>query len=414
MLLAGKKIKLNSGAHVRIESLIKAGGQGEAYWASGPRSGGRGVVKIFHPRFATPETAQRMLFLVAQRLHPLCPVLCAPVEVVQDGAWVGHYTPIAEGIALEEYLASPTATFLEAIQLALALAHAVDILHQRGLAHGDLHAENLIVQRAGSVFKLSLIDFDNFAAPNLPPPPCVGHNLYMAPELRSALANGTPAFPTIEADRFALGVLMHEIILLVHVSAGNDQNEADFQKAMCSGRWLHDPSAPDRPKGNLGGFPVEVLSANIARLIRLALDRNPAQRPTAAAWKTELDRALNSVFSCPQCSGPCLIDVAKVSCPLCGHPFGHLVVQDTGGRTLLSLIDGATAIGRNQLGGSPKVSLRHAVFRRVGPETWLETTGSNGSARWSNGTWVKLPDKKSVLVQKGDRLKFADVVVQLG
>ena len=34
----------------------------------------------------------------------------------------------------------------------------------------------------GSVFQLHVIDLDNFNAPGMPPPLCIGHNLYMAME----------------------------------------------------------------------------------------------------------------------------------------------------------------------------------------------------------------------------------------
>ena len=142
---------------------------------------------------------------------------------------------------------------------------------------------------------------------------------------------------------------------------------------------------------------------------------DPTKRPSADVWEIELGKAYNSVFSCPHpdCGGPCVIDVSKVTCPICGKPFPHLTLKISGNGRVLPLTDGATVIRRADLCGSMKVSVRHAVFRRVGPETWIISTGSNGSYRGNGSGWIRLPDKKPVLVQSGDRLRLGDVEVQL-
>ena len=413
MIQTGKIVKSDSGRRIRVESLIKAGGQGEAYLATETNSAQKGVLKSFHKRFANADTITRLRFLVREDLHAKCPVIYSPVDLVLKRDVVAHYTPFAMGNPLEDFLANPEATFIEAMQLAITLAHAVATLHRRGIAHGDLHAENLIVEHVGTVFRLRLIDLDNFGAPGLPNPPCVGHNLYMAPELRGALARGHEAVPTVETDLFALGVLMHEIILLRHLCAGNDATENEFQMAMCSGRWIQDPAAADRPKASVGGYPAEVLNADLARLFRSAVSLNASSRPSAEAWERELGRAFNAIYCCPSCGGPCVVDVSKTVCPLCKTPFPHLGIMVAATKRSIQLTSGATVICRGDLGGSHKASARHAVFRRVGPETWIESHGSNGSYRWNGSGWARLPDKKPVLVQSGDRLRLADVEIQV-
>lgn len=413
MIQKGKIVQLDSGRRICVDGLIKAGGQGEAYWATEVNSGQKGVLKVFHKRFANGDTLKRLRFLVDQDLQAACPVLFAPVDVLNKQDMVGHYTPFADGHSLEKFLGNPNSTFIEEIQLAITLAHAISVMHSRRIAHGDLHAENLIINRVGSVFQLHVIDLDNFNAPGMPPPPCVGHNLYMAPELRAALSKGQPALPTVATDLYSLGVLMHEIILLCHPSAGNDDTEAAFQKAMCSGKWLMDPASADRPGGSLGGYPTTVLNADLARLFRSAVSVDPTKRPSSDLWEAELGKAFNSIYCCPRCGGPCVIDVSKVACPVCGTPFPHLTLRINGNGGVISLTSGSTVIGRTEVGGSQKVSARHAVFRRVGPETWLESTGSNGTYRWNGVAWSRLPDRRSVLVQAGDRLRLGDVEVQV-
>jgi serine/threonine protein kinase len=412
MIAKGTIVKSDSGRRIRIDGFVTAGGQGEAYWATEMTTGERGVLKVFHKRFINDDTMKRLSFLVDQDLASACPAIRAPTDVINRRNILGHYAPLAPGRPLEEFLANPNITFLEGLQLAIPLAHAVGVMHKRQMAHGDLRAENLLINHVGTVLQLSVIDLDNFNAPRVPPPPMVGENLYLAPELRNAMAHSRPAVPDLCTDRFALGVLMHEIILLRHVAAGHDDNEADFQKAMCSGRWLQDPAAPDRPPGSVGGYPVEVLNADVARLFRSALSLEPAERPSPDVWEVELGRAFNSVYCCPACSGPCVVDISKSACPLCRRLFPHLVLRTADGRAI-SLEHGSVSVGRNDLGGSTKVSVLHAIFRRVGPETWIESLGSNGSYRWTGTAWVRLPEQKPILVQQGDWLQLGDVQVQL-
>jgi pSer/pThr/pTyr-binding forkhead associated (FHA) protein len=73
------------------------------------------------------------------------------------------------------------------------------------------------------------------------------------------------------------------------------------------------------------------------------------------------------------------------------------------------LDSGAVVVGRNVFPAAIKVSARHAVFRKVGPETWLQSFGRNGTYRWNGSSWIRLPDGKPILVQKGDMLRFADL-----
>ncbi len=413
MVSNGIVIKSDSGRRIRIDGLIKAGGQGEVYNATETNSGQKGVVKVFHKQFASRDTVHRIRFLLSQNLSSVCPALCAPTDMLNTSDAVGHFSPFAPGEPLEELLVNAEFTFMEALQLASSLAHAIGVLHQRNIAHGDLHADNLIIHRVRSVLQLHVIDIDNFHAPGVPLPPMVGQNLYMAPELRSALKSMQPAIPDLLTDRFSLGVLMHEIILLRHVAAGADDTEAEFQNAMCNGHWIHDPASPDKPTRPPGGYPAEVLSSDLARLFRLALSLDPAARPSPRTWSTETAQAIDNVFLCPKCDGPVIIDGFKVICPFCNTPFPALtMVVGPNGRNV-PLTRGSVPIGRKELGGSLKVSSHHAVFRRKGPETTIESHGTNGTYRWGKTGWMRLPDRKPILVQRGDRLLMGDVEVFL-
>lgn len=410
MLKKGDTLQSVSGRSIQVGDFLTSGGQGEVYLAQDLTFGPKTVLKTFLDKFNTNETRERLRFLVKENLKGVCPVFASPVDMIDDKGVLGHCTPHVEGMSLEDFLRNPTplGRFSEQIQLACTLAQAITSLHSRKIAHGDMHPGNFIINRSGDgVIKLHGIDLDNYSAPSLPPPPCVGQNLYIAPELRDALSKGHRAIPTIQSDLFALGVMLHEMILLAHPASGSDSSEADFHKAMLSGKWILDPAASDQP-ANVGGYPRTVLNADVSRLFRAAISLDGSKRPSADAWEAVLTKAFNAIFQCESCGGEFLIDSSKNRCPLCGWPFPKLMLQINGGGNIF-LENSSTAIGRKELNGSLKVSMHHAIFRRIGPETWVESIGRNGIWRASRGAWIRLPDGKPMLIQHGDQLKLGDV-----
>ncbi len=405
-VVKGGTVKLGSGRRVETGDFINSGGQGMTYHATEVNSGKRGVLKLFHKKFNNEDTRKRIRFIMKQNLKDDCPVIEPPLDILDTRETLGHYTPYVGEHSLEECLEKPSFGFGEGIQLALSLSHALSKMHGRKIAHGDLQSENIRMEKAGSAVRLHIIDLDNFTVPGIPHPPCVGHNLYMAPELREALANKRTALPSVETDLFSLGVLNHELLLLSHPSQGSDDSEADFHEAMTSGRWLMDPAGSCRENGQNGGYPPRVLNARLSSLFRRAFSRDPKERPCAESWKIELLRALDCIYSCPECGAPFLNDSSKTKCPLQGHPFPGLRLHVNG--SLIPLTNGAVVLGRNELGGSQKISVRHAVFRRVGVETTVESLGVNGTYRFNGSDWVRLPEKMPLLIRAGDRLRFGD------
>lgn len=408
MIPAGQRITCQDGRRVRVDSFAAAGGQGVIYRTTEEGTRRPGALKVFTQ--PSVETLRRLQYLVSQDLRAACPVLWPPVAIVQTPQ-LGHYAPWAEGKELEELLLAPDFDFAQGLQLALAVAVAVDALHQRGIAHGDLRSANVKVHSVGSVRHAALLDLDNFAAAGVPPPPAFGHELYMAPELRLALRAGRLAVPTLQSDRFALAGLIHEILLLRHVAARHDGDAEAFHAAMCSGRWLEDPMLVGRAEQSLGGYAAGVLNADLQRLLRLAMSLDPCVRPSARAWKDALLAAVDLVHPCPLCAAPCLVEAARTTCATCRGTFPHLSLRLHGTGRMIELRAGATVLGRSEFGGSPRVSARHAVFHRMGPETWMDATGTNGTFRWNGSAWQGLP--RNTLIRAGDWLQLADVRVEV-
>jgi hypothetical protein len=236
----------------------------------------------------------------------------------------------------------------------------------------------------------------------------VGQILYIAPELRAALHDGRPAIPDLRSDRFAFGVLMHEVVLLLHPAGGADATPEMFDQAMMGG-WVHDPARANRPK-SAGGVPREAINADLQSLFRLSLSPDPYQRPSTGTWEEALLAALKTVHICDNCSMPFLVDPSKTACPACGAVFPNWFLRLRDGRVIL-IAHASVPVGRAQLGGSPKVSGTHAVFRKIGPDLLVESCGRNGTWRMNGHGWVRLPDRTSILLSAGDRLRLGDVEV---
>ena len=75
----------------------------------------------------------------------------------------------ARGQILEEYLQDQPGKRLHpfvAVHLLYALAKGIQCIHSLGEYHGDLHTENMIVQRVGLGFELKLLDMFHWGKPS--------------------------------------------------------------------------------------------------------------------------------------------------------------------------------------------------------------------------------------------------------
>jgi serine/threonine protein kinase len=413
MLDHGSTHKTTSGRKVRVGDFLRAGGQGEAYRAQLCNTGEDGVLKIFRDEFNTPQTRRRLDYLIGLKLPSLSAAIQAPTEIIA-GKYLGHYAPFATGASLDQELQRSPMGLIPAIQLGLALSHAISVMHGLRLAHGDLHSENLLVEKtAGEVYRLRIIDLDNFSAPGIPPPNMLGQSLYMAPKQRRALTSGIPSVPDIYSDRFSLGVLMHEILLLKHPAAGFDGDAASFEKTMCRGQWCHDPAMRDLSSPDVGGYPSEILDSDLTRLFRRAFSLQEDERPTAEEWKQSLLWAMNHSYACPHCGGQFICSSSRTRCLYCSKSFPTLTIMPFSGGVEFPILSAALDVGRSFL-NDDTVSVHHAIFRKLGPDTYIESVGRNGTYRNSGGVWIRIPDHHLFQIKKGDQLRLGNCIVNIG
>jgi eukaryotic-like serine/threonine-protein kinase len=166
-----------------------------------------------------------------------------------------------------------------AAYVAREVCRALDYVHQLrsaddeplGIVHRDVTPSNVVLGRAGGV---KLLDFGvakSVTASQLTRAGTVkGKPAYLAPEqLESKPIDG-------RVDLFALGVVLHEMLTLEHLFAG-DSDLATIKKVL-------EIEIP-RPSHRRQDLPPE-----LDRIVMRALERDPARRyPSAAEMGRELD-----------------------------------------------------------------------------------------------------------------------------
>ena len=129
------------------------------------------AVKLFYPH---RNRRDRTANFYARKLHKLrhCPIA---IQYHTRDVIMYHNVPITllvsefvEGELLSDFLARQPGKRLSAFQalhLLYALATGIECIHAMKEYHGDLHTDNIIVQRYGLGFDLKLLDFYHWGTP---------------------------------------------------------------------------------------------------------------------------------------------------------------------------------------------------------------------------------------------------------
>jgi hypothetical protein len=160
----------------------------------------------------------------------------------------------------------------QALTVLRTVALSIRVLHRSGFVHGDLKAENVVIQqsRAG-VYVGKVIDFDDGYPSGNPPTPdsVVGDQRFYSPELLSYLKgrDGVQASDiTTAGDMFAVGLLFH--FLLFGEFPYFDRSNFRFAcEAVLAGVQIEAPQ----------------LTGKLRDLIVSCLDADPTKRPSIEA-----------------------------------------------------------------------------------------------------------------------------------
>jgi len=188
-----------------------------------------------------------------------------------------------DGPILRAVLAGRRMTMAEAVRTAISIARALGAVHQAGIMHGDINADNVLL--SASTGEAVLIDFGFSERGGLPPR--VGAGLrgtpdYIAPELTGRIARGADH----RADIYSLGVLLYQML------AG----ELPFG----SGDLLHKVYAhlavEPRPLQSL----VPTAPEDLTRVVAKMMAKQPEQRyQTTAGLIADLQHCLAQIDGAP-------------------------------------------------------------------------------------------------------------------
>lgn len=405
-LTPGETVRDACGLKYEVLRELGQGGQGVVFEVKERSSGRLLIAKRYHDDFATKDARARLDALIRFNLSTRSPVLCGPFVRLDAAHGLGALQAKVEGRSLEDIFQGTPLGLLDALGVAAASCRALGAAAALDIGHGDIAASNLIVRSNGRYHEATLIDFDNASIPGVPAPTFRGQDFYAAPELLAE-----KAVASIESDRFALAVLLYELLLLRHPFSAHFAGNVEFPvfvRELQQARWMEDP-ADGHTDGatSHGGLPVAALSRRLQRLFREALQPQPSTRPSAETWGEVLEEALGQVFACDACGGLFVNEPTRYTCPYasCRTPAPVLEL-DVGGR-VISLAGMSTVVGRAELGNDPTVSRAHAAFQRRGFAVMIRNLSANGLAVRHDDGWFELQRGDEILAAVGDRVRFA-------
>ena len=321
---------------------VHRGGEGSVYFTND----GRYVVKIYHN---PPPDKQKLLQHVldlGQHLGEEERFLAWPLGIVDkvDGRpAVGVVTRRVPDtfVPLYKLIYSPVdaveqfrqgRSWLEYIKIARGTAIAVRTIHNKGMAHADLHLKNFLANP--STGEVVLIDLDGLVVKGFLPPQVKGMWGFMAPEVVMNKAQ-----PSELTDRHSLAVLILWILLLRNVMLPQrcyDPDDPIRDEELGYGQYACFSEHPtDRrnwvpqigvPLFRRGALSYRALPPKVQELTERALVHglhHPEKRPMAVEWDRALAEAYDLLVVCPTCRQSFFYQYwlrppPRRRCPFCG------------------------------------------------------------------------------------------------
>lgn len=153
-----------AGAYV-VEQLLGRGWEGEVYRVRERHTGIRRAVKLFFPQRNHKNVTLRRYARKLEKLrHCDLVIKYHHTETIEfDGRAVACLvSELVEGPVLGDYLKTLPGKRLptfDALHLLHALAKGMEKVHQAGEYHGDLHDQNVFIEREGIFFRPKVFDF---------------------------------------------------------------------------------------------------------------------------------------------------------------------------------------------------------------------------------------------------------------
>ena len=268
------------GGRYAIDGRLGEGGMGCVYRARHLQLGKAFALKIISPAFALDSVARARFNQEAKLASEIShPNIVSVVDYGEDEAFGAYMVmELVEGEPLVRDGAGPMSV-RKVCDVLGQIADALDHIHRRGIVHGDVKAENIMLtaEAAGARRRqiARLLDFGLARRHGSKEEEGVcGSPHYLAPER----AAGGP--PSIAADVYALGVLGYLLLT----------GTLPFDGSLVEVLMAHITTAPEPPSRRLGDAVDQALEALVLR----ALEKDPAQRhASAAAFRYELNTVMD-------------------------------------------------------------------------------------------------------------------------
>lgn len=159
------------GRHYRVLEYLGAGWEGEVYKVEERKTGIIRAAKLFYRKKANGNSPH---IHYAKKLYKLrsCPIIIQyhfhDQVTIESNTVDFLVSDFVDGEVLSSYLARQKNKRLhpfEALHLIYALAKGVEHIHFLGDYHGDIHSDNIIVQKKGLGFQVHLIDLLHLGRP---------------------------------------------------------------------------------------------------------------------------------------------------------------------------------------------------------------------------------------------------------
>ncbi len=254
-----------------MRARLGAGGMGEVYRADDTRLKRPVALKRVSPEMrSNPKYAERLLHEAELASGLNNPNIAAIYDTFEESGEIFLVMEYVEGETLRRRLARPLAID-EFLEIAVQCAGAIDAAQKKGIVHGDIKPENIMLTPAGQV---KVLDFG--VAKRLPNPET---DKTLETIASSGWLRGTPAYmapevldlkePDSRADIFGLGVVFYESL------AGQNPFQGGSFITVASRIMREEPSplAEVSPK----------LPAELGRIVGKMLAKDPAERYATAA-----------------------------------------------------------------------------------------------------------------------------------
>ena len=275
----------------RIDDWLGGGGMATVYRGTHLKMGEAVAVKVLNPDMVGKERIVerfRNEAKAALRINHPNAIRVTDFDILEEDNLYYIVMEIVRGRPLGDLVKDGPLDIHRAIKLLTQVCAAVEAAHRQGIIHRDLKPDNIIVQQQE---KVTVLDFGiaqlrevndkaNFEALQTKTGTVLGTPPYMSPEQ----AAGKEL--TACSDIYSLGVIAYELL---------------------SGRVPLQPTEEIRSWDDFKNFvakeqPVPLqqvaprVSANVAKVIMTALEKNPERRqPSAIVFSQQLTQALREV-----------------------------------------------------------------------------------------------------------------------